>query len=56
MAEQVEPVTSHIGEYAHVDDLNELLTQRFSYEYNGEIIRNYELVVGAIMHSWVSAC
>ena len=44
----VQPVVSDIGDYAHVDDLHELLTQRFSYEYDGQWFRNYTVEVSTV--------
>jgi hypothetical protein len=38
-------IVSDVGDYAHIDDLHALLTQRFSYEYEGEVIRGYYLEV-----------
>jgi hypothetical protein len=38
-------VVSDVGDYAHVDDLHTLLAQRFSYEYEGQVIRGYYMEV-----------
>jgi hypothetical protein len=47
MADQVQQqwIVSDVGEYAIVGDLHELLARKFSYEYEGQIVKGYHLEV-----------